>query len=127
MPRSGSKGDPDYDYEEKTGNEAIQTPSSRNIRLIPPNPDNISREGVVVQRGQKLVQQMSEQESLRQSMRYPATISQSYQGKPLQRNLLSVSDRKTFRSRKLMAEKALSGKSSQISSSLFSLSLASIT
>ncbi|XP_061172525.1 uncharacterized protein LOC133181890 [Saccostrea echinata] len=111
MPRSGDKKDPDYEYEENStkGNVNVHKPSPGNLKFMPQNHPNISQRGVVVQRGQKLVQQFSNQDSMKHKLMPPVFGSQGYKAKPLQRGLLSLSSSKTFKSRKLLAEKALSG------------------
>ena len=102
MPRTAnSKGDDfDYDYEDDSTEGNTSPPPSRQTME---NSYNASHSGAVVQRGQKLVQQFPNKDSINQDLKDNVM-------KPLQRGLLSVSDSKTYRSRKLLVEKAMSGR-----------------
>lgn len=99
MPRtvnSKDKDDFDYDYEDDTKKDNIP------VQLKKQGLQNDSQNAVVVQKGQKLVQQFTNQDNKK-------VKPQDILTKPSQRGLLSFPDSRTFRSRKLLVEKAMSG------------------
>lgn len=99
MPRtvnSKDKDDFDYDYEDDTKKDNIPA------QLQKQGLQNDSHNAVVVQKGQKLVQQFTNQDNKK-------VKPQDILTKPSQRGLLSFPDSRTFRSRKLLVEKAMSG------------------
>lgn len=99
MPRtvnSKDKDDFDYDYEDDTKKDNIL------VQLQKQGLQNDSHNAVVVQKGQKLVQQFTNQDNKK-------VKPQDILTKPSQRGLLSFPDSRTFRSRKLLVEKAMSG------------------
>lgn len=99
MPRtvnSKDKDDFDYDYEDDTKKDNIP------VQLQKQGLHNDSHNAVVVQKGQKLVQQFTNQDNKK-------VKPQDILTKSSQRGLLSFPDSRTFRSRKLLVEKAMSG------------------
>lgn len=99
MPRtvnSKDKDDFDYDYEDDTKKGNIP------VQLQKQGLHNDSHNAVVVQKGQKLVQQFTNQDNKK-------VKPQDILTKSSQRGLLSFPDSRTFRSRKLLVEKAMSG------------------
>lgn len=99
MPRtvnSKDKDDFDYDYEDDTKKDNIP------FQLQKQGLQNDSHNAVVVQKGQKLVQQFTNQDNKK-------VKPQDILTQPSQRGLLSFPDSRTFRSRKLLVEKAMSG------------------
>lgn len=99
MPRtvnSKDKDDFDYDYEDDTKKDNIP------VKLQKQGLQNDSHNAVVVQKGQKLVQQFTNQDNKK-------VKPQDILTKSSQRGLLSFPDSRTFRSRKLLVEKAMSG------------------
>lgn len=99
MPRtvnSKDKDDFDYDYEDDTKKDNIP------VQLQKQGFHNDSHNAVVVQKGQKLVQQFTNQDNKK-------VKPQDILTKSSQRGLLSFPDSRTFRSRKLLVEKAMSG------------------
>lgn len=99
MPRtvnSKDKDDFDYDYEDDTKKDNIP------VQLQKQGLHNDSHNAVVVQKGQKLVQQFTNQDNKK-------VKPQDILTQPSQRGLLSFPDSRTFRSRKLLVEKAMSG------------------
>lgn len=99
MPRtvnSKDKDDFDYDYEDDTKKDNIPVQLQKQVL------QNDSHNAVVVQKGQKLVQQFTNQDNKK-------VKPQDILTKPSQRGLLSFPDSRTFRSRKLLVEKAMSG------------------
>lgn len=99
MPRtvnSKDKDDFDYDYEDDTKKDNIP------VQLQKQGLQNDSHSAVVVQKGQKLVQQFTNQDNKK-------VKPQDILTQPSQRGLLSFPDSRTFRSRKLLVEKAMSG------------------
>lgn len=98
MPRTVNSKDNDLDYDYEDNTEKGNIP----VQLQKQGLHNDSHNAVVVQKGQKLVQQFSNQDNKK-------VKPQDILTKPLQRGLLSFSNSRTFRSRKLMVEKAMSG------------------
>lgn len=99
MPRtvnSKDKDDFDYDYEDDTKKDNIP------VQLQKQGLQNDLHNAVVVQKGQKLVQQFTNQDNKK-------VKPQDILTQPSQRGLLSFPDSRTFRSRKLLVEKAMSG------------------
>lgn len=99
MPRtvnSKDKDDFDYDYEDDTKKDNIL------VQLQKQGLQNDSHNAVVVQKGQKLVQQFTNQDNKK-------VKPQDILTKSSQRGLLSFPGSGTFRSRKLLVEKAMSG------------------
>lgn len=99
MPRtvnSKDKDDFDYDYEDDTKKDNIP------VQLQKQGLHNDSHNAVVVQKGQKLVQQFTNQDNKK-------VKPQDILTKSSQRGLLSFPGSGTFRSRKLLVEKAMSG------------------
>lgn len=96
MVNSKDKDDFDYDYEDDTKKDNIP------VQLQKQGLHNDSHNAVVVQKGQKLVQQFTNQDNKK-------VKPQDILTKSSQRGLLSFPDSRTFRSRKLLVEKAMSG------------------